>query len=149
MQPDDVLDLLASGHGFAKTHLSIVTCTAPVAESAEIERLIAEFPNTQGWIARQSGVVMKPGADPEELGAVLEAEIGNATKTLQVRRLGAEWVWTCLIENGKDGFLCLAQDQCLVTTENKSARYRRYWALPENGAVEVVACRLVGLEELT
>jgi len=154
MSPSDTLSKLAQvdqQHGF--THRSVRLSSATHASAAEVEDALRSWAGAAGWIARQSAVLTLAGARVAELdttpssGAVLECELGTASETLQLRRLGAGWVWTRLLEiPGGD---MLSDDVVLVTTtQGKAARYRRYWTLPACGAAEITACRLVGLEDI-
>ena len=139
------LKAVLPNHQFKPCGVSLQTGTFSQSQVPELEAKIAAFPATAGWIARQSGVVVLPDADERSLGIVLEAELGSTTASLQIRRVSAEWVWTLLTETAGEG---LAEDVVLVTTvKDRGALYRRYWSLPESGAVEVTACRLVRYTE--
>ena len=147
MKPDDLTVLL----GDAQSDFSKVSCavTGSRKTAAELDALLASAPwdKASGWIARQSRVIFRPhDQDDTTQGAVLEAELGTDTSSLQIRRLEGGWVVT-LIEEGT-GDDMLADEVHLVTTFAKVARYRRYWALPDDGAAEITACRLVGFTEL-
>ncbi|WP_428697117.1 hypothetical protein [Stappia sp.] len=154
MQPDDILACLPDDHGF--TRLSVTISAKETTHQKDIEDLVRTWAGkgASGWIARQSGVVFPPGADNPALGAVLEAELGTRDASLQIRRIGAGWVWTTFEETAAGAGVC--DDVVLVTAPLEKAdaagprasRYRRYWRLPDNGAAEIFACRLVGLEEI-
>jgi hypothetical protein len=138
------LEAVLPGHGFRKASVAWKTGKLPMGRPDEIEAKIKSLTYTAGWIARQSGVVVLPDPDDGSLGAVLEAELGSDAVSLQIRRVGAEWVWTQLTEVDGD---MLCEDVTLVTVQIKAALYRRYWTLGDEGAAEVVACRLVGYTE--
>lgn len=154
MRPDDILACLPDDHGFSRK--SVKVSGAETKRQEEIEDLVRSWAGkgASGWIARQSGVVFPPGADDPALGAVLEAELGTGEASLQIRRIGAGWACTTLEETAVGAHVC--DDVVLVTTPlekadtagPKAARYRRYWRLPDGGAAEIIACRLVGLEEI-
>lgn len=149
--PEEILEILgkvSDDHGFAHLSVNIELVLTNLNTPDDVQDLLqrSEWASAVGWIARQSGVIIRPDADDTSLGAVLEAELGNAAASLQVRRLEGRWVAT-RIEETLAGDM-LADDVVLVTTHGKAARYRRYWKLPESGAAEIVACRLVGFEEM-
>lgn len=149
MQPDAVLSALSGvidQHGYraVSVHLSR---TDPV-DAAAVDRLLArDWKGATGWIARQSGVAIVPAqADDPAQGAVIEAEVTLGARTLQLRRLPGKWVATEITEGQGDPRLC--DEVVVVTVEGKAARYRRYWSVPADGAVAVVACRLIAFEEI-
>lgn len=144
MQPDHVLKLLGEDHSFKSCCVKIEACKTPVTLSSEVESLLADLKAKAGWVARQSGVVFLPAADDKGLGAVLEAEVVADNVTLQIRKLGGAWVWTRLTETAEAGRL--SQDVVLATVGGGTAYYRRYWELRDDGAAEVIACRLVGVK---
>lgn len=154
MRPDDILACLPDDHGFSRK--SVEVSGRETKRQEEIEELVRTWAGkgASGWIARQSGVVFPPGADDPALGAVLEAELGTGEASLQIRRIGAGWAWTTFEEEEAGAHVC--DDVVLVTMPlatgdaagPRAARYRRYWCLPDSGAAEIFACRLVGLEEI-
>lgn len=146
MQLDDVVALLDRGHGYCQVTLKVSSCAEHVRATGEIEHLLRAFPDAAGWIARQSGVTFPPERDDPGLGAVLEAELGNATESLQIRRHDAAWVWTRLTEG--EGDPCLAEDVLLATLGGRAALYRRYWSVSHDGLAEIRACRLVAVKEI-
>lgn len=158
MRPDDILACLPDDHGFSRK--SVKVSGKETKRQEEIEELVRTWAGkgASGWIARQSDVVFLPGADNRALGAVLEAELGTGKASLQIRRIGAGWACTTFEEEEaeEEAGAHVCDDVVLVTTplekadtaRPKAARYRRYWCLPDGGAAEIFACRLVGLEEI-
>lgn len=157
MRPEDILACLPDDHGFSRK--SVTVSGKETRHLEDVEELVRTWAGkgASGWIARQSGVVFPPGADDPGLGAVLEAELGTGEASLQIRRIGAGWAWTTFEEEAEEeagAHVC--DDVVLVTTPletadtagPRAARYRRYWRLPDSGAAEIFACRLVGLEEI-
>lgn len=112
------------------------------------EVLIAEWAAAGGWIARESQVISAPSniaaADHAGAGQILEAELCLDGKTLQIRRLPGRWLATVIEETEGDEFL--ADERLVVTVKHGTARYRRYWNIPTDGAADVIACRLTGFE---
>jgi hypothetical protein len=148
MQPDELLTTLKvmdAQHGYAARRVSVGT---ERIDRSEVEaRLAGAWAEAQGWIARQSAVLARPRqADDPMQGAVLEAELTRGAETLQLRCLPGQWLATTVTEG--DGEHCLSDEVVLVTIRDKAARYRRYWRLPADGAVTLIACRLIGFEEI-
>ena len=149
MRPDAVLEKLAlvePDHGFSVG--SVKVSRTDHATAAEVDTLLdTDWRGATGWIARQSAVAIVPGQpdNPTE-GAVIEAEVTLGARTLQLRRLPGTWVATEITEGQGDPRLC--DEVVVVTVEGKAARYRRYWSVPADGAVAVVACRLIAFEEI-
>jgi hypothetical protein len=133
-------------HGYAARSVDISGVEHATAHGVEalVDRAIAV--NAHGWIARQSGVVVLPGQDDLSLGAVVEAEWSEGSVSIQVRRLAGRWLVTTLTE--VEGGDMLSDDIVHVTTDGRAARYRRYWRMPTDGAAEITAWRLVGLEDI-
>lgn len=104
-----------------------------------------------GWIARESRVISASSniaqADDPTQGKILEAELCLATRSLQIRRLPGRWLLTEITETSGDEVL--ADDRLVATVRHGIARYRRYWTVPTDGAVDVIACRLTGFEALS
>ncbi|MBD1206741.1 MAG: hypothetical protein H9533_21780 [Rhodobacteraceae bacterium] len=146
MQPDDLIAILGIASGYRKGAVRIDSGTA--SSNAEIEDLVAEMygQSASGWIARQSGIEDRPGPLRADLGSILEAELGTAAETLQLRRIGDGWGWTRLVETGDGGML--VDEVELAAVGGRSALYRRYWALPDTGAAEVTTCRLISVRTL-
>lgn len=141
MKPEELIALLGPSSGYRPGRLRIETGTASSPSEAEtlLSGLIADGAN--GWVARQSGVQIFPGESSGALGGVIDAELGTASSSLQLRRVGSAWIWTSITDG--DGTDVLVDEVDLVTTSQASARYRRYWRLPDDGSVEIIACRLV------
>jgi hypothetical protein len=150
MQPEtlkSILNKLPGHHGYTRSSFRIES--GRFGSVYEVEDMISAgtWAGASGWIARQSGVVMRPEmTDAPGFGAVIEAELGTPEASLQMRRLTGGWVWTRIDEVA--GGAQLSDDIVLVTTGSRTARYRRYWTLPDDGAAEIIACRLVGIGEI-
>jgi hypothetical protein len=167
MRCDDILAALKdfqSDNGYAATTVEVLF--HPLDSAAEVDQLLCGEPSpvpagggprdrlfavdwrsARGWIVRQSAAIPRPRQeDDPATGAVLEAELVAGMATLQIRRLPGSWIATMIFE-GK-GTDCLSDDLVLATVRDNAARYRRYWALPADGAVTLLACRLTGLEEI-
>lgn len=118
---------------------------SPASPEAEISGTWRE---AGGWIARQSKVISATSSigevDEPAQGAILEAELTLGPRTLQIRRIAGNWILTIIEE--ADGDTHLADDRLVATVKHGAARYRRYWTLPDDGAVDVIACRLIGFE---
>ncbi|MGQ0566597.1 MAG: hypothetical protein ACT4OK_16205 [Gemmobacter sp.] len=146
MQADTLITILGSAAGYAPG--GILLSSGRLDDASALKKLIEAMTaaGATGWVARQSGVTVYPGEAESGLGDVLEAELGTKDETLQIRRLDGGWVWTRLTEEAGGGRI--TDEVCLVTTHGKAARYRRYWSVPADGATEIVACRLIGLEDI-
>lgn len=146
MQPDDLIAILGTASGYQTRGVRIDS--GVVSSDAELEDLVAsmEAQAASGWIARQSGVEDRPGPSRTDLGSILEAELGNDAQTLQIRHIGYGWGWTRLVETQDNGMLI--DEVELAATGGRSALYRRYWTLPDSGAAEVTACRLISVRAL-
>ena len=144
MSPDELLKMLPPSPGFKvlKVDLGADHLETDILVESKVKVLVEA--NSQGWIARQSGVLILPGTDDTSLGAVLEAELSNGMTTIQIRKLSAGWGVTRIVEG--TGQPALASDVILVATNGKSARYRQYWSTPDCGAAEIKACRFIGFE---
>ena len=109
-----------------------------------------EWATAGGWIARESKVISAQKdigkVDDPGQGALLDAELCLGSKTLQIRRLPGLWLLTVITETEGDGYL--ADDRLIMTLTHGAARYRRYWTIPDDGAAEVIACRLTGFEAI-
>lgn len=150
MSADDVIAALKKA-GHAQDLKS--TGLAPPAQShvsapEALDKMIAGWSAT-GWIARQSGVVtLAAGAgDDTSLGQVVTAELVETQDvTHQIRRVADGWTVTTIQEVA--GATHLMDSVKHIALEKRVAVYRRYWSLPEDGATEVIAWRLAGLEEI-
>lgn len=149
MKPDDVLiGLEGTATEGVYRPCSVTLSRRDLTGRRNVERELIDWPGAIGWIARESGVFAPGIADDDPTkGAVLEAELTLGMKSLQIRRTPGFWMLTEIFES--DGETNLADDLRLVTVDHGVALYRRYWSLPDDGAdgaVEAVACRLIGFE---
>lgn len=152
MQPDNLI--IALNNVFAGKHshtysVANVRIAGPVSikTTEDIETLLASFGSHVGWIARQSGVEvwrLEGREDAGDLGDILAAELGSDDHSVQIRRQPGAWVVTEFREG--EGDTHIAEDISHITVRHGVLKYRRYWSLPEDGASEPVAARLVGIE---
>lgn len=135
----------AGSQAFRPCGLLVGKTKSTVSPEAEIS---GAWSKASGWIARQSKVISATSGigmvDELTQGAILEAELTLGSRTLQIRRIAGTWTLTVIEETGGDTYL--ADDRLVATVKLGVARYRRYWTLPDDGAVDVVACRLIGFE---
>lgn len=152
MQPDDLIPVLDSvfggvdGHAYHSTTLRIAAPNL-IKSSEEIETLVEGLKSHVGWIARQSGVEVWGNHERDDatgLGEILAAELGNEDHTVQIRRQPGAWVVTEYHEG--TGTAHVAEDISHITVRHGTLRYRRYWSLPEDGASEPIAARLIRIE---
>ena len=146
MTAHDLFDGLAAwgkDHGYSSAGISVAS--EDLTSAQQLEELLQNWNEGAGWIARQSGVIARPD-DPDDptLGWVVGAELALGQQTLQVRRNVS--AWTCITLSENDTGDCLTDDVTLLTVEGGAARYRRYWRVPEDGAVEIFACRFVAFD---
>lgn len=108
----------------------------------------AKLPDASGWIARQSGVcpIINGQGDDPQLGNIISAELTHGNTSLQIRRIAGQWLITTLTEG--HGETHLADSVFHLTTTGKAAQYKRYWHLPNDGAVEVAAWRFIEFQEV-
>ena len=136
------------GHGFKPAGL--VCCPVHRLDNLEaLEAKITKWKGT-GWIARQSGVctLFDGDGDDHGLGQPVSAELVETPKvTHQVRRVADGWNITTITE--QEGNSHLAETVKHVAKDNHVAVYLRYWSLPDDGAAEVVARRLIELSEIS
>ena len=149
MEAEALLALLENwegDHGYHVASLSVTSKSEPAA--AAVDREISDWAgNGHGWVARTSGVQVFPGEENDtSLGPVVAAELTRGDTTLQVRRHPEKWVLTILTETGEKTHL--ADEIVHLTTGGGAARYMRYWQLPADGAVEIIASRFIGFEEV-
>ncbi len=149
MKPEtltNALDAIEKDHGFAPARLAVTPTT--IVDAAALDRLLQSEVGT-GWIARQSTVSMITGGigDAPSEGGVVSAELAISPQaTVQLRRASGGWHVTTLREG--EGETRLADTVRHVALGGQIAVYRRYWSLPDDGATEVVAWRLLGFEEI-
>lgn len=115
--------------------------------SEELSESLVDLQGT-GWIARQSGVSMVSDGQGDNVsdGEIVSAELAHGLASTQVRRTSDGWSITTIAEAEGTGHL--ADEVRHVTLSGQIAVYRRYWSVPSDGASEIVAWRLVGIEDL-
>lgn len=146
MQAKTVMPYLAPSV-FGTATIALAPFERPSREDLTSRLATRPWTRATGWIARQSGVVVRPDqADNPALGDLVEAELTDGLQTFQVRRLPGCWIVTAMIEGA--GTVHLTDEIVVVMTNGRAARYRRYWSLPDDGATEVVACRLIQFEDI-
>ena len=149
MKPDDILSSLANCAPDSKYGQTCIQITLEVLRTSdELEALLAACEDSEGWIARQSGVdVFHDGAvrEGKALGQVISGELVKGDKSLQIRRLPDRWIATILEEN--TGQTCLFDVVKHLTVRHGTAVYHRFWSLPDDGATEVTGWRFVRFEE--
>lgn len=131
--------------GFKITSLCRITESTSASPEGKINGAWAA---AGGWIARESGVTSAASdiahKDDTSQGRILEAELFLKGKSLQIRRVAGRWLLVEMQEKG--GEPCLSDERRVVTVNHGIAVYRRYWSMAEDGAADVVACRLTGFE---
>ncbi len=148
MTPEEILEALGDGHGYGQTRVEVTH--EVITDEAKLEKLLDDWREAEGWIARQSGVDVYRTGVPRQgpaLGAVVAAELARGAQSLALTRRTDGWNVTILTEEDT-GEPCLFDETTHLTVHHGAIRYRRYWCLPDDGAAEVFAWRILGFEEV-
>lgn len=144
-----MLDEVMPGHGLEAVGLEVLG-PEYLDDSKALDEKISSW-NGTGWIARQSGVceIVDGQGDDPVLGWPVSAEIVESpkNKSYQIHRMTNGWHITTITEVETEEATHLAETVKHVAKGKRIAVYRRYWSLPDDGASEVIAWRLLKFEE--